>query len=87
MMNLQELVKICKNIFIMVSISFKGNQDVVISGKGFNSSIGKVYFGNNSVEVIEYSKDEIKIKTPALKPGIYSVKIPCGPLGDAWLAK
>ncbi len=61
-----------------------GNQEVVISGYGFNSSIGEVYFGNNSVEVLEFTMTEIRINTPPLQPGIYNLRIPCGQIGDAW---
>ena len=56
---------------------------MTINGNNFNTSIKKVFFGDQSVEILNYTSTQIVVKTPSLTPGLYDLIIPSGEIGNA----
>lgn len=52
----------------------QGN-DITITGEGFGSSNGNVFFGNETAEVKSWSDSEIVVTIPALAAGKYAVTV------------
>lgn len=56
------------------SIGISGNE-VSISGTGFGSEVGQVYFENTLSDIVEWSDTLIKVRVPETPAGIYNVKV------------